>query len=445
MKKFIGRRAELGLPVEDAYVQRFVLFISGNGEAVATNDEWFIENVEEQNFFSMAIIIVEDVGWANWKSVFEASGKLTRNMLIPFDDNVLVFPWEVMVMNPDHRQEQQLPVLLPWNREEQPVYLSEQRGSENRELQLILRFIHRGEIGTIAPDICLEGLGEREIMNVVFKGNNAKNKVKYMDPTELDIVHFLRRHHITIDQDPDVVLPHVVLDVPWEECPGVTPVYEGLRVHLTYKDVERWLRNLQQRAEQVTLPKRIYQSTHGNPINFQDGQFKYLKPAVVVAPPPPRGYTSAAGGACATSSGGGFTKKEFVDIEDLMKGCPPCLRAVIEKKDPLKDGERFHLARQLFSAQVSKALCKEIYDKTTPDYNWEYVYNKEYKGAPCTEFIENARSRTENTIQCSYASKELNPQECCTKDFAKAYPTKVREGTVLKAPYQALLWYNYRK
>lgn len=454
METFIGRRVEFGLRVDEEYLWQFILRITRNEEE---EQEWQIECDEDVNFFPMSIIVVEGIGWVNWKSVFEQKerrGKLTRNMLIPFEGHVLMFPWEVVEM-----EQTTLPaaaagasVLLPWNRDD--PHLADindinLKKNENRELELITRFIHYGEIGTIAPDICLQGLlSEKEIMSVVVKQLNKK--VSFMDPTELDITSFIKRHGITIEQNPLVVLPHVVLVVPWEECPALTPVYEGLRVHVTYKDCEKWLRTLQQHSEQVIMPKRIYQSTNGNPITFQDGQFKYLKPATAakaaVAPVNTKRGCNSTTTAARGSGGAEIPNLEIDDIEDLMKALPPCLKNVISKNTPFKDGERFHLARQFYSGHVSEAVCEKVYENSGTDYNWKYVYEKKYVGALCSEFIENAQNKTGNTIHCPYATMgEENPQQCCTRDFGKMFPTKLREGEVLKRPYQAMLWYKYRK
>lgn len=189
---FIARRKDFGLRVDEEYLWRFILLINDGNQ-----DEWLIDG-EGKNFFTMAIIIVEGIGWANWKSVFRDTsgplgcyGKLTRDMLIPFDGgHVLIFPWEV-VEKEQRENNKELPVLLPWNRQ-QDVYLDSDDDANkiNRELELILRYIHRGEIGTIAPDICLEGLSEAQIMNVALKQNKWKRDVPFMDPTELDTVSF---------------------------------------------------------------------------------------------------------------------------------------------------------------------------------------------------------------------------------------------------------------
>jgi hypothetical protein len=440
MEEWIQKRRQLGLSVEDSDILPYIFLIT---EETTEQDSgggryYNIEDIESCNPFTMAVIVVKNVGWASWDSVKKNGGNITRDMLYPFGDgNILLFPWEIVntVKNGGGGGDSTV-VLLPWNRPFPEIRLDVNNDSNNRELELILRFIHNGEVGTMhyTNDNGDDDDDEGTVLKMV-KQNKMLERVTYEDPTQQDLVAFINRYNIQLSDGPGV-LPHVVLVVPWEECCCCSPlpIYGGLKVHITYREVGKWFSFLQKRLEEVTIPKRIYQSTNGNPLKFQDGQFKYLKP-----PPPPSFKPQQS------------FKSELLmtDIEDLFKALPPCLNGLIKRDQPLKDGERFHLARQLFSGRVSGELCKEVFVKLhkTEKLPWDplYVYKKGYLGCGCNEFIENARGKIENTIHCPYASRSVSPQQSCTEDFGKQYPNKLRQGQIVDKPYQFLLWYQYRK
>lgn len=278
-----------------------------------------------------------------------------------------------------------------------------------------------------------------------LRDNGMNLQQQWVAVTDRDLESFLQRFP-NVEHPSE--LPRGCFEVPYEDAVTTQlPIYgPNGTCHLTYRDMPAWAWRHYERFKEVT--RKICANSRDDIIRA-DPRMSYLMGAVVANERDIRKDKTLRLSSSSVNCVVAQTNAPVKDIEDLVKrqACPGCLLdKLAEREDKVhyKDAERTNLVSQLRNGKVPLNVVAEVFDGDRHTWDYEHYYKAPYAARPCAEFIENARNNAPSTIHCRYGDQE-NPQEVCAGKFQELHGSKWKPGSVLKYPFQWMLWVFLRK
>lgn len=256
---------------------------------------------------------------------------------------------------------------------------------------------------------------------------------KRIEPTLADKIHYHERY------PEDAQLPQDWFEIGAEELTSglmcTLPLYPGYKVHICHRECVDYQWNAYLRRESA-IKTKIWAHPGAH-----DHQIVHLAEYVM-------------------SKKKAFTRKlkqerkeqelepVDVDIEDLQKVLPPCLKPIADLRRGRfpQDAERMYLVRSMrqggIAFETAEKLLNELQsrDSDTRDtrkrFDYVHHWKKGYKAPLCAAMC----------VYCPFEGAEDKRKEACHKQFQKDHPDKVQRNDAYKfrGPHSFIAW-NLRK